>query len=94
MVDAAAYRIVQEALTNIIRHAGATQVSLAIGIDAQTLRLRIADNGTAATGAITPGSGIAGMIERARLLGGTLAAQTRASGGFEVVATLPLIDTR
>src|SRR3712207_1151208 len=59
MVDTAAYRIVQETLTNIIRHARATQVALAIDIDAHTLRLRIADNGSAASGAVTPGSGIA-----------------------------------
>jgi signal transduction histidine kinase len=91
-VDAAAYRIVQEALTNIMRHSGATQAWLTIEVDARALRLRIADNGRAARGAITPGNGIAGMTERARLLGGTLAAQPRPSGGFEVFAVLPLGD--
>ncbi len=92
-VDAAAYRIVQEALTNIMRHAAATQVLLTIEVDAQTLRLEITDNGRAARGAITPGSGIAGMTERARLLGGTLTAQPRPAGGFDVIAILPLKDT-
>jgi signal transduction histidine kinase len=92
-VDAAAYRIVQEALTNILRHAAAPQAWLIIEADPQALRLRIADNGRATRGAITPGSGIAGMTERARLLGGTLTAQPRPEGGFEVVATLPVKDT-
>jgi signal transduction histidine kinase len=90
-VDAAAYRIVQEALTNIMRHAAATQVCLALEADTQALRLSIADNGQA-TRATIPGGGIAGMTERARLLGGTLTAQPRASGGFEVLAVLPLKD--
>src|SRR4051812_14138999 len=44
-VDAAAYRIIQEALTNVMRHAAATQVWLTIAVEPQTLRLRIADNG-------------------------------------------------
>jgi signal transduction histidine kinase len=91
-VDVAAYRIVQEALTNIIRHATATQVWLTIAVDAQALRLRIADNGRGGGGASAPGSGIAGMTERARLLGGTLTAQARPSCGFEVATTLPLKD--
>lgn len=88
-VDAAAYRIIQEALTNTIRHAAATRVELAIEVDSNTLRLRIADNG-AARGELTWGSGIAGMNERARLLGGSLSVQTRPSGGVEVTAALPL----
>lgn len=93
-VDAAAYRIIQEGLTNVMRHAAATQVSLAIELDGRTLRLCIADNGTTARGAITPGSGIVGMTERARLLGGTLTAQPREHGGFAVLATFPLKDTK
>jgi signal transduction histidine kinase len=93
-VDAAAYRIVQEGLTNVMRHAAATQVSLAVELDGRMLRLCIADNGTTARGAITPGSGIVGMTERARLLGGTLTAQPREHGGFAVLATFPLKDTK
>jgi signal transduction histidine kinase len=91
-VDTAAYRIVQESLTNIIRHANATHVILTITVMTQELRLQIRDNGTTAHGAVTSGSGIAGMNERARLLGGTLSAQPLSSGGFEVMATLPLGD--
>lgn len=89
-VDATAYRIIQEALTNVLRHAGATRVALHIAVDAEALRLQIADNGSAGSGAPTWGNGIAGMTERARLLGGTLTAQPQPAGGFVVRATLPL----
>jgi signal transduction histidine kinase len=93
-VDTAAFRIIQEALTNIIRHANATRVELTVGVERGTLCLQIADNGSARPGAVTPGSGIAGMRERARLLGGTLVAEAQAAGGFVVCATLPLEDGR
>jgi signal transduction histidine kinase len=93
-VDAAAYRIVQEALTNIIRHAAATQVTISIAVDPGALRLQVADNGRGAPSAVTPGSGIAGMSERARLLGGSLAAQPGPAGGFQVSAALPLKDAK
>jgi signal transduction histidine kinase len=89
-VDMAAYRIVQESLTNVIRHANATQVTLTIAVGAYELRLQVADNGTNLLSDVIPGSGIAGMLERARLLGGTLTTRRLPSGGFEVNATLPL----
>ncbi len=89
-VDSAAYRIVQEALTNILRHAQATQVELRIDLEGNGLHLQIRDNGRATPATITPGSGITGMEERARLLGGTLTAQTQPTGGFAVTASIPL----
>lgn len=95
-VDAAAYRIVQEALTNVMRHAAATEVTVAITADDNSLSLRIADNGRGvgdARGALTPGSGLAGMTERARLLGGTLSAAPQPDSGFLVDARLPLAST-
>jgi signal transduction histidine kinase len=79
-------------LTNVIRHAGASRVTLAIAVDAQELRLQLTDNGATPLASVTPGDGIAGMRERARLLGGTLSVQPRPSGGLEVTATLPLED--
>jgi signal transduction histidine kinase len=91
-VDTAAYRIVQEALTNILRHASATHAAIAIGIDRHALRIEITDDGAARPGAIVPGNGIVGMTERARLLGGTLRAQPRQGRGFEVIAALPIGD--
>ncbi len=93
-VDSAAYRIVQEALTNVIRHATATAVVIAIAVDARALQLRISDNGTTAPATVVPGSGLVGMNERVRLLGGTLRATPEATGGFTVEATLPLEKER
>jgi signal transduction histidine kinase len=90
-VGAAAYRIVQEALTNAVRHAGpepAVQVELYERDGA--LRLSVADDGTGPTPGDTPGFGLVGMRERARSVGGTLDAGPRAEGGFEVSAVLPL----
>ncbi|MFG2787352.1 sensor histidine kinase [Streptomyces sp. NPDC048419] len=90
-VGAAAYRIVQEALTNAVRHAGpepAVQVELYERDGA--LRLSVTDDGTGPTPGGTPGFGLVGMRERARSVGGTLDAEPRAQGGFEVSAVLPL----
>lgn len=89
-LDTAAYRIVQESVTNVMRHANATQVVITISVVAPTLQLKIVDNGLAATHAVIPGNGIVGMQERARLLGGTLTAQPRPTGGFAVSAIIPL----
>lgn len=93
-VDAAAYRIIQEAVTNVVRHAAATAVAICITVDGQALRLTISDNGHTAPDAVRPGTGIIGMRERARVLGGTLTAQPQPAGGFVVRATLPLEDAR
>lgn len=92
MVDLAAYRIIQEALTNVIRHAQATQVTLTICVDAQAVQLQVVDDGVAPAATNPHGNGIAGMTERARLLGGTLTAHAQAGGGFVVTALLPLED--
>jgi signal transduction histidine kinase len=91
-VDTAAYRIVQESLTNVMRHTRATHVDLTIVVDAQELRLQLTDNGAALPGPVAPGSGITGMAERARVLGGMLTARPLSAGGFQVNATLPLKD--
>ncbi|WP_433340001.1 histidine kinase [Streptomyces sp. CA-253872] len=89
-VDSAAYRIVQEALTNVLRHstAGVCQVRLAFG--PQALRVEITDAGPARKAGQAVGFGLAGMRERAALLGGELRAGPRPEGGFEVVARLPV----
>lgn len=90
--DLAAFRIVQEALTNVVRHSGSrhARVHLDHG-DGATLRLRIDDDGPV-TGADASGSGngLAGMRERAAALGGTIEAGARGDGGFRVLAVLPL----
>ncbi|MEU6097018.1 sensor histidine kinase [Streptomyces sp. NPDC047079] len=89
--DLAAFRIVQEALTNVVRHSGSRQARVHIDTAAGALRLRIDDDGPA-TGADAGGSGngLAGMRERAAALGGTIEAGARADGGFRVLAVLPL----
>jgi signal transduction histidine kinase len=89
-VGAAAYRIVQEALTNVVRHAGA-DVTVRVDLHAEggALRVVVTDDGVGEAGG-TPGFGLVGMRERARSVGGTLEAGVRAEGGFGVVAILPL----
>jgi signal transduction histidine kinase len=96
-VDTAAYRIVQESLTNVLRHAHASLVTISIRHLGNRLELQITDNGVARaehapTATNATGSGLAGMSERARLLGGALVARPRVSGGFEVLASLPIQD--
>ncbi|MFJ8033564.1 sensor histidine kinase [Streptomyces sp. NPDC096032] len=88
--DLAAFRIVQEALTNVVRHSGSRHARVHLAHDAGGLRLRIDDDGPA-TGADAGGSGngLAGMRERAAALGGTIEAGPRPDGGFRVLAVLP-----
>jgi signal transduction histidine kinase len=99
-VDLAAYRIAQEALTNSARHSGGTNATIRIAYREDALVLEVHDDGAlrppgrppgpprgAARGA---GRGIAGMTERAAVLGGTLQAGPRSGGGFAVQARLPL----
>ncbi|MFJ8114224.1 sensor histidine kinase [Streptomyces sp. NPDC096132] len=88
--DLAAFRIVQEALTNVVRHSGSRHARVRLEPAGGTLRLRIDDDGPA-TGAEAGGSGngLAGMRERAAALGGTIEAGPRPDGGFRVLAVLP-----
>jgi signal transduction histidine kinase len=88
-VDLAAYRIVQEALTNVLRHAGATSAEVAITYAPGALELEVTDRGLGGVPS-GPGSGIAGMRERAAALGGELTAGPRPGGGFRVHAALPV----
>ena len=89
--DLAAFRIVQEALTNVVRHSGSRHARVLLEHDDRALRLRIDDDGPA-TGADAggTGNGLAGMRERAAALGGTIEAGPRPDGGFRVLAVLPL----
>ncbi|MET8684900.1 sensor histidine kinase [Streptomyces sp. NPDC004732] len=89
--DLAAFRIVQEALTNVVRHSGSRRARVLVHHEAAALTLRIDDDGPA-TGADAGGSGngLAGMRERAAALDGTIEAGPRPDGGFRVTAVLPL----
>ncbi|MGO1770236.1 MAG: sensor histidine kinase [Microbacterium sp.] len=93
-VSIAAYRIVQEGISNAVRHAAGAPIDVAIGPVAEALVVEIG-NGPSAEPARPqasrgPGHGLVGMRERATLLGGSLQAGRTASGGFRVVAELPL----
>ena len=90
-VDLAAYRVIQEALTNAIKHAGAAPTSVTVRWEPSYLQLQIVDRGaTAMNGTNGSGHGLVGMEERMRLYEGSLRAGPVAGGGFEVTARLPL----
>lgn len=91
-VERAAYRIVQEAVTNVIRHSGATRLRITLTAAGDTLRVEVVDNGSGNGSGHEParqGRGLPGMAERARALGGALTAR-REPSGFTVRADLPL----
>lgn len=91
-VDRAGYRIVQEALTNVVRHANASRVTVVIGYRPDALAIEVTDDGVGAAPAAVAGRGghgITGMTERATALRGSLRAGPAPDGGFRVRATLP-----
>ncbi|HEX9344030.1 MAG TPA: ATP-binding protein, partial [Actinomycetota bacterium] len=101
-VDLAAFRIVQEALTNVARHAGPASATVTIRYQGRELAVQVDDDGRGAPPdqrrhhagpAPGGGNGIRGMRERAEALGGQLAAENRPGGGFRVEAMLPLDGT-
>jgi signal transduction histidine kinase len=90
-VDRTAYRIVQEALTNITRHAGEATASVRIDYRPDELVVQVDDDGSATPAAApVPGVGLTGMRERVTALGGRLRAEPRPEGGFRVRAELPM----
>ncbi|WP_246239177.1 sensor histidine kinase [Acrocarpospora corrugata] len=105
-VDSAAYRILQESITNVICHVGPTRVTVALNPGTDVLEIRVTDEGrrTGDASADRPsgngtdtsakaGRGILGMRERCQLLGGELDAEPTPGGGFQVTARLPLAPT-
>ena len=89
-LDRAAFRIIQESLTNVVRHARATSATVRVQYGEQALVLQVDDNGDCLAGAPKEGNGISGMRERATALGGTLTANRTPAGGLRITATLPL----
>jgi len=93
-VDRTAYRIVQESLTNVARHAAGATASVRIAYRPGALDIRVDDDGTATPDAApVPGVGLLGMRERVAALGGRLRAEPRGEGGFTVEAELPVDRT-
>ena len=89
-VSRTAYRIVQESLTNVARHAAATSASVLVGYRPDALAVRVDDDGKATVQSPpTPGHGLLGMRERVAALGGCLCTEPRQTGGFTVQAELP-----
>jgi signal transduction histidine kinase len=88
-IDLSAFRIIQEAVTNVVRHAGTSQCQVSIGQQDGYLSIEVTDSGRGGSAAGT-GYGITGMRERAALLGGDFSAGPRPGGGFRVAARLPV----
>ena len=91
-VGQAAFRIVQEALTNVVRHAHASSAHVVVATGNGALRVEVTDDGRGGTGG-TEGHGLRGMAERAAALGGRVDTGPRAEGGWRVEAVLPLSRT-
>lgn len=95
-IETAAYRIVQEALTNVARHSNVNDVKVSVSADAENLNLQITDKGkgfhVASVLESGASSGLAGMRERAHLLGGKLVIESKAGIGTVIMATLPLTE--
>jgi signal transduction histidine kinase len=93
-LDLTAYRLVQEGLTNTLRHAAAPQAAdVCITYGADCLELAVRDDGRPVTAPGEAGHGLLGMKERVSVYGGQLVARPRPGGGFELVASLPLVPT-
>ncbi|HET6910939.1 MAG TPA: sensor histidine kinase [Mycobacteriales bacterium] len=92
-LDLTAYRLLQEGLTNTLRHAlSPTRVDIRIERAHDRLELAVRDDGRGPLAAVEPGHGLLGMHERVSVYGGSLVTRPRPTGGFELVATLPLDD--
>jgi signal transduction histidine kinase len=93
-VNVSVYRIVQEALTNVLKHAGPARADVTIGCAQEAVTIEVTDDGTGEPGhqAAAGGHGLAGMRERAAVFGGELSAGPRPGGGYAVRVRLPLGD--
>jgi signal transduction histidine kinase len=89
-IDLTAYRLVQEGLTNAVKHANATQAEVVVRYDNGSVELVVRDNGTGEGNGDGSGHGLVGMRERVAVCGGELAAGPRAGGGYELRARLPV----
>jgi signal transduction histidine kinase len=93
-IDLSAYRIVQEGLTNTLKHAGAVQADVRIGYAPSELRIDVRDDGAGSAGGDGLGHGLAGVRERVALYGGRMEAANADGGGFLLRTRLPLNGSR
>ena len=93
-VDLAGYRIVQEALTNVVKHAGPARVEVRVEATADRVLIEVADDGLGTVASTEAGRGLLGMHERAAATGGTVTAGPSPAGGWRVTAELPLTAVR
>jgi signal transduction histidine kinase len=93
VIGLSAYRIIQEALTNTLKHAGDARAQVRVARDDEAVTIEVTDNGCGPVSAKEPGQGLVGMRERAVLLGGDLTAGPGKSGGFVVRVRLPVART-
>jgi signal transduction histidine kinase len=88
-IEVAIYRVVQEALTNVARHAGAQRVDVRLELSGGRIRLTVVDDGRGAAGNPAPHLGLLGMSERIAALAGTLEITTARDAGFRLDAAIP-----
>jgi len=93
-IDLSAYRIVQEGLTNALKHAHATNADVTVGYRQDELQLEIRDNGAGGPTSDSPGHGLVGIRERVKIFGGQMSAGPAHAGGFMLSARLPLSGNR
>jgi signal transduction histidine kinase len=93
-VELNAYRIVQEALTNTLKHAGPTSAEVVLDYQPESLQLSVRDLGRGSTNRVTAGHGLVGMRQRAAVLGGHVAIGPQRGAGFQVTAELPVNGER
>jgi signal transduction histidine kinase len=93
-VDFTAYRIVQESLTNVLKHAGPARANVRLQFEPMLLRIEVSDDGRGVNGrAVAGGHGLIGMRERVGVYGGAFDAGPQTGGGFRVAVTLPYGET-
>jgi signal transduction histidine kinase len=89
-IDLSAYRIVQEGLTNSLKHAGASYADVTVRYSSEGVQLQVRDDGVGSTTSDGLGHGLVGMRERVKIYGGEMSAGTAPDGGFVLDARLPL----
>jgi signal transduction histidine kinase len=88
--ERAVYRLVQEALTNVVKHAGAEHAWVEVGVEDRRVRIQVRDDGCGFDPALGPGRGLLGMRERVEMLGGTIEVNSRPGDGTAIRASWPL----